>query len=189
VETISKIVGFLAVATGAVGALLQYGVNSAAEERQRGLAELEADIKISGVFSELAQTAAGYGQLSEPRQEIIQHTLNIIPNDLMVKILQSDPNNLGFLFSGAKIPSSVPLARQLAAAEAIATLAIKYPVLLEPALASLDVAVIVLPEAKHAYDRVCTHYGIQRPLNNWNRKTLRMPPDRTQPAPPGTSEL
>ena len=169
IEAISKIVGFIAVGLGALGAVLQYNINSESEQRQKILAELESDIRISSVFSDFAQVAAGYGGWSEPQEQILKKELELIPDDFMAALLQHDPRRVGHLFAGTIIPQGVPLAKQVAAAEAVASLAIKYPILLEPALASLDASTIHLPQAKRAYNRLCAHYQIDRPLTTWGK--------------------
>jgi hypothetical protein len=82
-------------------------------------------------------------------------------------MLLRDPRSFGVLFSGSILAESAPLARQLAAAESIATLAIRYPILLEPALIGLDCTNGLSPFARNAYDRLCHHYGIERSLTDW----------------------
>ena len=78
-----------------------------------------------------------------------------------------DPRNVGRVFAGSIIPNSTALARQLAAAESIVNLAIKYPVLLEPALVGLDVTAGFSPFAREAFYRLTRHYKINRVLTNW----------------------
>jgi hypothetical protein len=56
------------------------------------------------------------------------------------------------------ISAPVPLSAEIAAAESIANLAIKYPILKEPAIEGLRVVVTFLPPATKAYERVCKFY-------------------------------
>jgi hypothetical protein len=130
----AKILGLVGLGVGALGAMVQYVINSRAERRQRDLAVLESDIKVSAVFSELVQIANGYAERSEPQTELIKIIEKNLPDDFIATILQRDPRYIGSIFSGAMISGSTPLAVQLAAAESIANLAIRYPILREPAL-------------------------------------------------------
>jgi hypothetical protein len=61
IEAASKIVAFAAAAIGAIGALLQYHLNSEAEARMRDLAVLETDLKVSHLFGELVQQRMDMG--------------------------------------------------------------------------------------------------------------------------------
>ena len=166
-ETISKILVLLSASIGIVGALIQYRLKVKAEERLRNLAVLETDIKVSRLFSELISVANGYGKWSEPQEQIIVEAMRIVPDEVKQEILMSDPSSFGRLASGASIPQSVSLSAQVAASESAANLAIRYPFLREPALMGLDVVAGFLPQARDAYDRLCEHYGIQRPLSDW----------------------
>jgi hypothetical protein len=78
-----------------------------------------------------------------------------------------DSRRYAALFSGTLIPKHVPLSQQLAAAETVASIAIRYPFLMEAAIIGLDVVVGLLPQAKDAYTRVCNHYQIDRQLTKW----------------------
>ena len=84
-------------------------------------------------------------------------------------MIRNNPSNVGKLFSGSIISTPTPLARQLAAAESIVNLAIKYPILLEPALVGLDVTAGFSPFAKDAFDRLVKHYNLNRTLTNWGK--------------------
>lgn len=118
IETISKTVSFIAVGIGAIGALLQYQANSQVEARMRALAELESDIKVSTLFSELIQKANGYGGYSEPNQAVIDKVFSRIPDDKFEMLLQGNPPLLTTLLGRVSIiPTSVPLSAQIAASE------------------------------------------------------------------------
>jgi hypothetical protein len=166
-EEIPKIIAIVAVGIGVLGALVQYIINSKAENRQREVALLERDIKISSLFSELMEAANGYSGYTEPSEKLIDMIEKNIPAELLRSALLSNPRSIGTIFSGALIPKSTALARQLAAAESIVNLAIRYPILLEPALIGLDVTCGFSPFARPAYDRLCRHFSVQRPLTNW----------------------
>jgi hypothetical protein len=166
-ETISKILVLVSASVGIVGALIQYRIKVKAEERLRYLAVLETDIKVSGLFSELVSIANGYGKWSEPQERLIDEVMHIVPDEVKQNMIMNDPRSLGRIAGGASVPQPVSLSAQLAASESAANLAIQYPFLLEPALTSLDVVVGFMPQAEGAYDRLCEHYGIQRPLTNW----------------------
>jgi hypothetical protein len=166
-DEIPKIIAIAAVGIGGLGALVQYIINSRAENRQREVALLERDIKISSLFSELIEAANGYSGYTEPSEKLINVIEKNIPADLLQSALLSDPRNIGKIFSGALIPKSTALARQLAASESIVNLAIRYPILLEPALMGLDVTCGFSSFARPAYDRLCRHFGVQRPLTDW----------------------
>ena len=161
-EAVSKIIGFFGVGAGAIGAMLQFYLNSQAESRQRYLAELQADIEISGIFSELVQTANGYDKFSEPQAEAIKVIASKMPDGMIESLLKKDPRTVANLFSGSRISSAIPLSRQIAAAESIANLSIKYPILAEPGLSALEVIVSFMPQARGAYDRVLKKYNAGR---------------------------
>jgi hypothetical protein len=167
-EQISTIVALISAAVAAIGALIQYSLKVREERRLKKMALLETDIKTSHLFSELISTANGYGGWSEPQKEIVNDIIESIPQELKQSLLMSDPKRYGILFSGTLIPTSVPLSQQLAAAETVASLAIRYPFLKEAALIGLDVVVGFMPQAKDAYDRLCSHYGLERPLTEWD---------------------
>ncbi len=167
IDIISKTVAFIAVAIGALGGLWQYRINSKAEARMRDLAVLETDIKISRLFSELISTANGFGPWSDPQPDVIKEIFKNVPEDLMKQMIMTDPRNVHKLVEGSKVSTPIPLSAEIAASEAIANLAIKYPFLLEPALAGLDVVAGFLPQARNAYMRLSKYYGIDRPLTKW----------------------
>lgn len=167
-ETFSKALAFLSGAGVLIGALIQYSFKLREERRLKDLAVLETDVKISQLFAELVSTANGYGKWSEPQAPIMEEILQALPKELKQQIVMANPQGLGQAVSGARVPTSVPLSQQLAAAEAIASLAIRYRFLLEAALVGLDVVVGFLPQAKPAYDRLCTFYRIERPLTRWD---------------------
>jgi hypothetical protein len=70
-DEIPKIIAIAAVGIGGLGALVQYIINSRAENRQREVALLERDIKISSLFSELIEAANGYSGYTEPSEKLI----------------------------------------------------------------------------------------------------------------------
>ena len=167
-EQLSKIVAFISAAVAAVGAMVQYTLKVREERRLRNMALLETDIKTSQLFSDLISTANGYGGWSAPQKEIVEDILTTVPQEVKQSLIMRDPKRYGALFAGTRIPASVPLSQQLAAAETVASLAIRYPFLKEAGMVGLDVVVGFLPHAKDAYDRLCTHYQIERPLTRWN---------------------
>jgi hypothetical protein len=160
IEAASKIVAFAAAAIGAIGALLQYHLNSEAEARMRDLAVLETDLKVSHLFGELVQTANGYGKWSAPNDKIIQTTLEHIPPAVFEELLRKDTIALHYLFRASIIPEPVPLSAEVAAAESIANLAMKYPILREPAIEGLKVVKSFLPSASRPLDRLCRSNGL-----------------------------
>ncbi len=167
VESISKIVALLAAAVAVFGALFQYGMKLREEARLRDLATLEMNVKVSTLFSELVSVANGYGGWSEPQADVIKDILAALPLHIKQGLLLQDPAAAGKLLASSRIPESVPLSQQLAAAESLANLAIRYEFLKEPALVGLDVVAGFLPPAELPYKRLCTHYGIDRPLTIW----------------------
>jgi hypothetical protein len=166
-DTIPKIIGIVAICAAVLGAAIQYIINSRAEHRQREAANLQSDIEVSKIFSELIEVANGYGGRSDPQEKIIDIINSSLPSNLLMSVIANDPREVGRLFSGSIIPSSTALARQLAAAESIVNLAIKYPILLEPALVGLDVTAGFSPFAKEAFNRLVKHYKINRALTEW----------------------
>ena len=166
-DFLPKIIGVLTVGGAIVVALIQYISNSHSERRLRSLAVLESDIKVSAAFSELIEVANGYRSHSEPQADVIGIIEKNIPPEVLKHVILHDPREMGKLFSGSIILDSTPLARQLAAAESIANLAIKYPILVEPALIGLDCTAGLSPFAINPYERLCRHYGINRPLTDW----------------------
>src|ERR1700686_4752110 len=90
-EAVSKTIALLATGIGALGALLQYHINSEAEARMRDLAVLETDVKVSGLFSDLIQTANGYGKWSKPDERVIEAILAHTPPELLDQVLRTDP--------------------------------------------------------------------------------------------------
>ena len=167
VDFILKLVGVVTATGAIITALIQYISNSHSERRLKALAQLESDVKVSAAFSELIEVANGYRGWSEPQHDVIEIIEKNIPAELMTRIILHDPRDVAKLFSGSIVSTPTPLARQLAAAESIANLAIKYPILLEPALIGLDCTAGLSPFAVNAYERLCRHYGIKRELTNW----------------------
>jgi hypothetical protein len=172
IEATSKIVAFVAAAASAIGALLQYHLNSEAEARMRDLAVLETDLKVSALFGELVQTANGYGKWSAPNDKIIQTTLEHIPPAVFEELLRKDPTSLYSLFRLSMIPEPVPLSAEVAAAESIANLAMKYPFLREPAIEGLKVVKSFQPSASRPLGRLCRSNGVASDCG---------PPETTQP--------
>jgi hypothetical protein len=168
-DFLPKMIGVLTVTGTIIVALFQYKSNSRSEQRLRSLAELESDIKVSAAFSELIEVANGYRSHSEPQKDVIEIIGKNIPLDLLEKLIRDDPGAIAKIFTGSIVTGLTPLARQLAAAESIANLAIKYPILLEPALIGLDCTVGLSPFATNAYDRLCAHYGRKRSLTDWGK--------------------
>jgi hypothetical protein len=166
---VPKIIGIVAICAAAIGAAVQYIINSRAEHRQRDAANLQADIEMSKVFSELIEIANGYRSWSEPQDKLIEIINSSLPPNFLTGIIADDPRNVAKLFSGSIISTPTPLARQLAAAESIVNLAIKYPILLEPALVGLDVTAGFSPFAKDAFDRLVKHYNLNRTLTDWGK--------------------
>lgn len=117
IESASKIIAFAAAAIGAIGALVTYRVNSAAEFRQEHLAELETDLRVSALFADLVQKANGYGQWSAPNDKIIEATIERLPQSVFEKVYRNDPRSIFALFAGSRIPEPVPLSAEVAAAE------------------------------------------------------------------------
>src|SRR5919108_4121868 len=120
IETISKAVSFLAVGISAIGALLQYQANSEAESRMRAQAELETDIKVSSLFSELIEKANGHGSYSEPSEPVINKLFSRIPDEKFDSLLRGNPSPLEYVLSMSIISARVPLSAEIAAAESIA---------------------------------------------------------------------
>lgn len=167
VEALARIAAFLSGTAAILGAFFSYRLKLKAEERAAELAQLESDVAVSKLFSELISIANGYKGFSEPREEILAVFLKHLPDDVIARTAHTDPRVLGGLVSGSRVPENVPLAQQLAASESITNLAIRYPFLLEPALVGLDVVVGFLRKAKPASERLCRHYGVERPLTDW----------------------
>jgi hypothetical protein len=167
IETISKTVSFIAVGVSAIAALLQYQSNSEAEARMRVLAQLESDIKISTLFSELIQKANGYGNFSQPIEPVIEKLFSRIPDEHFDKLLQGNPPPLSGLLGLSVIPTRVPLSAAISAAESIANLAIKYPILKEPAIEGLRIVITFLPQTTKSLERVCNFYNTrcEMPIN------------------------
>lgn len=170
IEALSKVVAFISTSVAVIGLLIQYRLKVKEERRLRDLATLETDLKVSNLFSELVSTANGYGGWSEPQREVMEDVLKLISQDTKEKMMRSDPRSFGNLVEGARVPKPVPLSQQLAAAESLANLAIRYPFLLEPALVGLDVVTGFLPQATDPYRRLCAHFKISRPLTDWGFK-------------------
>jgi hypothetical protein len=105
-------------------------------------------MRTATLFSELVGIAYGYGVYTQPQKEIVERILNDFKDPLSDNIVKF--RNLINL----SINMPVPLAKQVAAAEQIATLAIKYPELRESALASLALVKELVPQAGAAYDRL-----------------------------------
>jgi hypothetical protein len=166
-DAIPKIIGIVAVCVAVLGAAIQYIINSRAEHRQREAANLQSDIEVSKVFSELIEVANGSGGRSEPQDKIIDIINASLPPNLLMTVIANDPRDVGKLFAGSIVSFPTALARQLAAAESIVNLAIKYPILLEPALVGLDVIAGFSPFAKEAFKRLVRHYDINRALTEW----------------------
>jgi hypothetical protein len=168
-DAVPKIIGIVAICAAAIGAAVQYIINSRAEHRQRDAQNLQADIEISKVFSELIEIANGYRNWSEPQDKLIEIIHSSLPPNYLMGIISNDPGNVRRLFSGSIISTPTPLARQLAAAESVVNLAIKYPILLEPALVGLDVTAGFSPFAKEAFHRLVRHYNLNRALTEWGQ--------------------
>jgi hypothetical protein len=105
-----KIIGIVAICAAAIGAAVQYIINSRAAHRQRDAANLQADIEMSKVFSELVEVANGYRSWSEPQHKIIEIIHSSLPPNLLMSIIANDPRDVGKLFSGSIIS---PLHRSL----------------------------------------------------------------------------
>ena len=166
-DVLPKIVGIVAVAAAAVGAVIQYIMNSRAEQRQRQVANLQADIEVSNVFSELIEIANGYRSYSDPQDKIIELINAALPPGYLMSVIARGPRDVGKIFAGSIVTCFTPLARQLAASESIVNLAIKYPILLEPALVGLDVTAGFSPFARKAFERLTRHYNLDRKLTDW----------------------
>jgi hypothetical protein len=171
----------VAVGAAAVSATIQYIINSRAEQRQRQAANLQADIEVSKVFSELIEIANGYRSFSEPQEKIIEIVHQSLPPDILPQLIATDPRSVARLFAGSMVPCPTPLARQLAAAESIVNLAIKYPVLLEPALVGLDVTAGISPFGQEAFYRLTRHYNLNRTVTNWGPDWKGYARDTTKP--------
>lgn len=166
-DLVPKIVGVVAVGAAAISAAVQYIMNSRAEHRQRQVANLQADIEVSKMFSELIEIANGYRSFSDPQEKIIEIINGSLPAGFLAGLIARDPRNVAKVFEGCSVSVPTPLARQLAAAESIVNLAIKYPILLEPALVGLDVTAGFSPFAKEAFQRLVRHYNVNRALTDW----------------------
>ena len=185
-EAVSKVVALLATGASALGALLQYHSNSEAEARMRALAVLETDVKVSNLFAGLIQTANGYGKWNSPDEKVIEAILSDLPPGVLDQLLRADPRALGGLFVGSVIPEPVPLSAQLAAAESISNLALKYEFLKEPAIAGLRVVSdYTLPEVKKPLERLCNYYEhpVECELPAPNREGISIPLKKFPGAP------
>ncbi len=202
IESGSKIIAFAAAAIGAIGALVTYQINSAAELRMRDQAELETDLKVSALFSDLVQKANGYGQWSEPNDKVIEATMERLPKPIFESVLLQDPKSIFRFFAGSRIPEPVPLSAQVAAAESIVDLTIKYPFLKEPAIRSFEILKMAsMPGATKALARLCQSIGqpsecapsqAQQTTDptptDVTRESLAVPSRATEPAAPPSEE-
>ena len=76
------------------------------------------------------------------------------------ELLRKDVTALHYFFRASVIPEPVPLSAEVAAAESIANLAMKYPILREPAVEGLKVVKSFLPSASRPLDRLCKSNGL-----------------------------
>jgi hypothetical protein len=107
-------------------------------------------MRTATLFSELVEIAYGYGVYTQPQKEVLERIVNDFKEPL------SDTKQLATFrdLINLSINMPVPLAKQIAAAEQIATLAIKYPELRESALASLRLIKQNQSKTSAAYDRL-----------------------------------
>jgi len=85
-DVVPKIIGIVAICAAAIGAAVQYIINSRAEHRQRDAAILQADIEVSKVFSELIEIANGYRSWSEPQDKLMEIINSSLPPDFFMGI-------------------------------------------------------------------------------------------------------
>jgi hypothetical protein len=155
--TISAISAAVVAVIAAIASIVAAVVNTRHLRRQT---QLEEYIRTATRFSELVEIAYGYGTYIPPQKEVLERIITDFKQPL------SDTKTLGVFrdLINLSINMPVPLAKQVAAAEQIATLAIDYPRLRESALASLHLIKQNQPKASSAYDRLL-HYNPSR----WRR--------------------
>jgi hypothetical protein len=128
--------------------------------------QLEEHIRTATRFSELVGIAYGYGEYIQPQKEVLERILTDLKQPLSdiqtIKVLRNLIN--------LSINMPVPEAKQVAAAEEIATLGIHYQRLRESALTSLRLIKEIQPKTTEAYDRLLKY---EPPPPWWRRLTGR----------------
>jgi ribosomal protein S7 len=134
VLTISASVSMIAVAVGIWMSLREYRIKLQAERRQQQSAEIEAEIRLQTLFSELMKTANGRSgyQVSEKAVEFCLQHIKTTTGDTDIATLNRAIENLAVL----TLP--VGSASQDAAIAAIAALTLRHKELEEPGLRALQ---------------------------------------------------
>ena len=131
VLTLSASVSMLAVGVGIWMSLREYRLKLQAERRQQRSAEVESEIRLQTLFSELMEIANGRNgyQVSEKAVEFL---LQNFKGDLNLAVLNQAVKDLAIL----TLP--VGSAQQDAAIAAIAALTLRHSILEDPGLRALE---------------------------------------------------
>jgi len=127
--------------------------------------QLEEHIRTATRFSDLVEIAYGYGIYTQPQKEVLERIITDFKqplSDTKTLLEFRDLINLS-------INMPVPVAKQIAAAEEIATLGINYSRRRESALASLGLIKQNQPKATEAYHRLLNYHP-----SCWRRLTGRL---------------
>lgn len=130
----SASISMLAVAAGIWMSLRDFRLKLRAETRQQRSAEIEAEIRLQTLFSELMKVANGRSgyQVSEKAVDFVLQRVKVAEGELDIEVLNQKLEDLAIL----NLP--VGSAAQDAAVAAIAMLATRYDVLREPGLRALE---------------------------------------------------
>jgi hypothetical protein len=131
---ISASVSMIAVAVGIWMSLKEYRLKLQSELRQQQSAEIEAEIRLQTLFSELMKTANGRSgyQVSEKAVEFLLQNIKTTTGETDIVALNRAIQDLAIL----RLP--VGSASQDAAVAAIAALTLRYKALEEPGLRALE---------------------------------------------------
>jgi hypothetical protein len=132
--TISASISMLAVAIGIWMSLKEYRIKLQAERRQQRSAEIEAEIRLQTLFSELMKIANGRSgyQVSEKAVDFVLQNVKSPSGEINIANLNQAIEDFAIL----TLP--VGLASQDAAVAAIAALTLRYNELEEPGLRALE---------------------------------------------------
>jgi len=132
--TLSASISMISVAVGVWLSLREYRLKLQSERRQQRSAEIEAEIRLQTLFSELMKVANGRSgyQVSEKAVEFLLQNLKTDEDDTNIATLNRAIENLAIL----TLP--VGSASQDAAVASIASLTVRYRELEEPGLRALE---------------------------------------------------
>ncbi len=154
--------------------MVTQSVNLVGSISQKKAAALEGDIKITNLFGDLVAQAYGFGATMPMPAAIVERLLKEFDGQVLMGDSIEPIHRLRSRLESATVINGVPFAKQKAAADSIVVLAIKHPIIHEPALSALN-EIAKLMRDDRPYKRLLSHRG------SWLRRLRRAVGRRPRP--------